>query len=242
MEIAKLIDTYGDDIFAFALIVTKDFNSAKEAFVRISTAYDEFSVDDSAFFDIISKTYALCQEIDSNESASTLTGIELDPKRQAVLEQLLVKRETVRTVAHMYYENEFSVEEIATIIGRPEKFVTELLDEDLDGSFKAQLEKYYIEICSKIHADDKLKTYVMRMVNEKGRRAFEVRNEAAPRHSWTMVQKIVVFVVAFIVMLIIGFIIPIYEQFKDQDMSHYENLSSGESFHYTYEAESPDHD
>lgn len=240
MEIAKFIDTYGDDIFAFALVVTKDFNSAKEVFVRVSSVCHELPSDDSAFFEMISKAYALCQEVDSNESASTLTEIELDPKRQAVLEQLLVKRETVRTVAHMYYENEFSVEEISSIIGRTEKFVNEIINEELTDSLKAQLEKYYIEICSKIHAEDKLKTYVMRMVAEKGRRAFEVRKEAVPVHSWTMAQKIVVFVAAFIVMLIVGFLIPIYEQFKDQDMSHYENLSSGESFHYTYEAESPD--
>ncbi len=243
MKLEKLLDIYGDDIFAFALIVTKDFNSAKEVFVRVTSEYYEIPDHDGAFYEIISREYKLCQGVDSNESASTLTGVELDSKHMALLEELLVKRETVRTVAHMYYGDELSTSEIADIIGKPEKFVNELLSEELSDELKAKLEQYYIEICAKIKAEDKLKAYVMRSVyNNTSKRDFEVREEAVAKHSWTTTQKIIVIVAAVIVTFALSFIIPIVEKYfdmlEDESGYSYEVPETDEIFTYTYEAES----
>ncbi len=242
MKLEKLLDIYGDDIFAFALIVTKDFNSAKEVFVRVTSDYYELPDHDGAFYEMIKKAYALCQNVDSNEGASTLTGVELDEKRQAVLEELLVKRETVRTVAHMYYGDELSTSEIADIIGKPEKFVNELLSEELSDELKEKLEKYYLEICDKIHAEDKLKAYVMRSVYNPKKRDFEVREEAVAKHSWSTTQKVVVIVIAVIVTFALSFIIPIIEKYfdmlEDESGYSYEVPETDEIFAYTYEAAS----
>ncbi len=236
MQITKLIDAFGDDIFAFALIVTKDFNSAKEVFIKTCSAYEEFD-DNTDICDIIRRAYSECENVDSNEGASVLTGVELSTKLQPILEELLAEGELDRTVAHMFYENDLTEDQIADLTGKSVKFISELLSDNLSALLRQNLEKHYKDICARIHADDKLKLYVIRSVTDKSRRTFEVRNEAVPRHSWTTAQKVTVFIAAFIVMLIIGFLIPIYEQFKDQDMSSYENLSSGESFYYTYEAD-----
>ena len=241
MKLEKLLDIYGDDIFAFALIVTKDFNSAKEVFVRVTSEYYEIPDHDGAFYEMISKAYKLCQEVDSNESASTLTGIELDAKRQAVLEELLVKRETVRTVVHMYYGDELSTSEIASIIGKSEKFVEELLSEELSYELKAKLEEHYMEICAKIHAGDKLKSYVMRAAYNPSKRDFEVREEAVAKHSWSTTQKVIVIVIAVIVTFALSFIIPIVEKYfdmlEDESGYSYEVPETDEIFRYTYEAE-----
>lgn len=241
MKLEKLLDIYGDDIFAFALIITKDFNSAKEVFVRVTSEYYDIPEHDGAFYEIISKEYKLCQNVDSNESASTLTGVELDSKHMAVLEELLVKRETVRTVAHMYYGDEFSTSEIASIIGKSEKFVNELLSEELSDELKAKLEEHYMEICAKIKAEDKLKSYVMRAVyNSTSKRDFEVREEAVAKHVWSTKQKVIVIVVAVIVTFALSFIIPIVEKYfdmlEDESGYSYEVPETDEIFSYTYEA------
>lgn len=240
MKLEKLLDIYGDDIFAFALIATKDFNSAKEVFVRVTSDYYELPDHDGAFYEIISKAYKVCQEVDSNESASTLTGVELDAKRQAVLEELLVKRETVRTVVHMYYGDELSEDEIASIIGKPVKFVEELLSDELSDDLKAKLEKYYIEICDKIHAEDKLKSYVMRSVYNTSKRDFEVREEAVPRHQWTTAGKIAVIIVAIVFLVTMFFTIPLLDGYinmvEEEKGLSYDEVGTNESFHYTYEA------
>ena len=54
MEIRKLIDDFGDDIYALALISTKDFNSAKEIFVRMTTANNEYP-DETELFPLLVK-------------------------------------------------------------------------------------------------------------------------------------------------------------------------------------------
>lgn len=241
MKLEKLLDIYGDDIFAFALIVTKDFNSAKEIFVRVTSGYYEIPEHDGAFFEMISKAYKLCQEVDSNESASTLTGVELDAKRQAVLEELLIKRETVRTVAHMYYGDELSTSEIADIVGKSEKYVNELLSEELSDELKEKLEKHYLEICDKIHAEDKLKAYVMRAVYNPSKRDFEVKDEAVAKHVWSTKQKVIVIIIAVIVTFALSFIIPIVEKYfdmlEDESGYSYEVPETDEIFRYTYEAD-----
>lgn len=243
MEITKLIDTYGDDIFAFALIVTKDFASAKEIFVRTTTVCEEYP-EDCSLFEPIARAYKEAQDIDSNESASTLTGIELDSKRQAVLDELLVKRETVRSVAHMFYENDLSHEQIAEITGKSVKYIKELLSEELSEALASKLDDNYKDICAKIAAEDKLKAYVIRAVNSDDLRAFQLKEDAVPVHTWKTSHKVVVVIVAIIATLLAMYIIPVFQKYTEMRESEaglsYEEVGTDESFYYTYEAETAD--
>ncbi len=243
-DITKLIDDYGDDVFALALIITKDFNSAKEVFVRAISDYYEIPKHDGAYSELISKVYTLCQVVDSNEIASTLTGIELAPKHQAVLEQLLVKRETVRAVAHMYYANELSTDEIAAITGKSEKYISGLLSDELSEELRAKLDECYLDICAKITAEDSLKAYVIRSVYSGDKRMFEVKEEAVPVHTWKTSHKVIVVVVAIIATLLAMYIIPVMQKYGEMLESEaglsYEEVGTDESFYYTYEAETVD--
>ena len=243
MEITKLIDNYGDDIFAFALVVTKDFTSAKEIFVRTTSACDEYS-DDTALSDVIAKAYSVAQDTDSNESASTLTGIELDAKKQAVFEDLLVCRETVRAVAHMYYENDLSIDEIAQITGKSGKYISGLLADELSDDLKTRLDDCYKDICINITAEDSLKAYVIRAVSADDKRVFQLTEEAVPVHTWKTSHKVVVIIVAIIATLLAMYIIPVMQKYSEMRESEaelsYEEVGTDESFYYTYEAETVD--
>lgn len=239
MEITKLIDAFGDDIFALALIITKNFDSAKQVFVKTATAYEQFP-ENAELIELVRRAYAECAEADSNEGAAALTGVELDPKRQAVLEELLLQGEMTRVAVHMFYENDLDEKQIAEITGQSEKHVSELLEELPDG-LKISLEKHYKHICSKIAAEDKLKAYVIRAVSSGNKRLFEVRNDAVPVHRWKTSHKIIVFVAALIITSLICFVIPIaveyYYMREREGFSSFENLSPGESFYITEEAE-----
>lgn len=243
MDITKLIDDYGDDIFAFALVVTKDFSSAKEVFVKTTTVNDEYP-DDCGLFTLIKKAYSICAEVDSNESASALTEVELDAKRQAVLEELLVRRETVRAAAHMYYENDLSAAQIAEITGKSEKYITELLAEELSDELRTKLDSCYKDICTKITAEDKLKSYVIRAVTSGDKRLFEVREEVVPVHTWKTSHKVVVVIAAILATLLAMYIIPVLQKYGEMRESEaglsYEEIGTDESFYYTYEAETAD--
>lgn len=239
MEITKLIDEYGDDIFALALIVTKDFDSAKQVFVKTTTAYSEFQ-DEAVTWDIVNRAYTECADADSNEGAVTLTGVELDTKRQAVLEEVLKLGEMTRTVIHLFYENDQIDEDIAAITGLTEKQVTDILSE-LPANLADQLEAHYKFICTKIKAEDRLKAYVIRSVTSGNKRMFEVGRDAAPVHRWKTSQKVIVCVAALIITILICIVIPLLQQYLDmrerEGYSSYENLSSGESFYIDEESE-----
>ncbi len=239
MEITKLIDSYGDDVFAFALIVTKNFASAKEVFVKTSSCCEEFSEEDG-LFPLIKKAYSECSEVESNESASALTEIDLDSKRQEVLEQLLVRRETVRAAAHMFYENDFDIAQIADITGQSKKYINELLISLNDG-LADSLEAHYKDICTVISASDELKSYVIRAVSSGDKRLFEVREEAVPIHTWKLSHKIIVIIAAIIAVMAIMVIIPLFQKYTEMRESEaglsYDEIGTDESFYYTYEAE-----
>ncbi len=240
MEIAKLLDGYGDDIFALALIVTKDFDSAKQVFVKTCLQYEKFS-DDIEMYDLAVEVYKQCEKVDNNDSAVTLTGVELDSKRQALLEIVLQKTQKVRSVIHLYYENDLDEAQIAKVTGESEKYIRSVLAE-FPEELKISLDKHYKEICIKIKAEDKLKSYVMRAVSNPNKRDFEVKDEAVAKHVWSTKQKVIVIVVAVIVTFALSFIIPIVEKYfdmlEDESGYSYEVPETDEIFRYTYEAES----
>lgn len=239
MKLEKLIDNHGDDIFALALIVTKDFNSAKEVFVRVTSDYYEIRDDCSAYDEIIAKTYSICREADSNDSAVTLTGVELDSKREALLQIVLQKPLIVRSIIHLCYEHELDEAQIASVTGESVKYITKVLSE-LPTELKTSLEKHYMEICAKIVAEDSLKAYVIRSAAQGGR-MFEVKNEAVPLHTWSKKQKIIVIIAAIVVTAVATIVIPLLDSYIKMEEElrdySYEEAATDEIFRYTAEAE-----
>ncbi len=238
MEITRLTDIFGNDIYALALITTKNFDSAKEIYVRITTKCGEYP-ESAELVNFIEAEYPLCQKAECNDSAVTLTGVELDIKKQALLETVLQKPFIVRSIIHMYWENDLETEEIAGIIGESAKYVRSVIEE-LSDSLCTALDKSYKDICVKINADDKLKAYVIRSVNSGNKRQFEVREDAVPVHRWTRNQKIAVYIAAAVIAVSLCIVIPLMESYynmrKEEGFSEFENVRSEEVFRFTAEA------
>lgn len=240
MELTRFIDDYADDIYALALITTKNFDSAKEIFVRNCCVCAE--IDDCAdLFSMLKKAYPSCREAEINDSAVTLTGIELDSKKQQLLEAVLSQPFIVRSIIHMRWENDLEPEQIAKLTGESVRYVNSAL-EKLPADLVQALDKSYKDICFKIRADDKLKSYVVRSMKSGKKRQFEVKGDAAPVHKWTKQQKIVIYIVAAVVTVVICIMIPLIESYyqmrKDENFESFENVATEEMFRYTNEADS----
>lgn len=240
MEIRKYVDSFGDDVFALALIVTKDFSSAKEVFCKTAAEADKFA-DSAQLFDVLKKAYPLCKEADSNDEATTLTGITLNVKQEALLQTILTKPQIIRTLIHLTYENDLDPAQIAKLTGESERYVNAQLGE-LSEPLRESLEKHYKEICAKIHAEDKLKAYVIGVSERGEQRMFEVKREAVPSHRWSKKQKIIVVVAAVIISLMAVLVIPIIDSYLEmrehEGYESFENVPTDELFSYTIEAES----
>lgn len=237
MEITHLIDDYGDDIFALALITTKSFTSAKKVFAQVMMSYSEIP-DGATLYDIILKAYPLCKSADINDSAVTLTGLELDARKQHLLEELLQMPFIFRSVIHLYWENDLEPERISAVTGQSVKTVKSVL-EGLPDEISEELDKIYKDICVEITAEDKLKAYVIRSVATGKKRQFEVEHDAVPRHTWTKKQKIATVIIAAILTVAVCIVIPIldsyYQMRREENFESYENVATDEIFRYTYE-------
>jgi len=146
----------------------------------------------------------------------------------------------VRSVIHLYYENDLEIPQIAEVTGESEKYIGKVLSE-LQPELKTSLEKHYKEICTKIHAEDSLKAYVIRSVTEGEKRTFEVKNDAVPRHTWSKKQKIIVVVSAVVIVAMLTIVIPLLQKYFDMEEElrnySYDEVATDEIFSYTYEVE-----
>ncbi len=239
MEITHLIDDFGDDIFALALISTKDFSAAKEIFVKMMSDCADYT-DDTELYSLILKAYPMAREADGNESAVTLTGVELDSKKQQLLELILQKPFVVRSIIHMAWENDLEPEQISKITGESVKYVRAVLGE-LPEELISSLDKSYKDICAKISAGDKLKAYVIRSVNSCRIRQFEVKGEAVPQHKWTRKQKMIVIIIAAVITAAICIVLPLldsyYQMRREEGFESFENVATEEMFRYSSEVE-----
>lgn len=243
MEIRKYIDKYGDDVFALALIVTKDFDKAGQAFAVTAEHYAEIPED--GLFDAVSRTYAYCRECGSNDEAQTLTGVELSSKQEPILKSVLTKPQIVRAIIHLYYENDLDAARIAAITGESERYIKKQLEE-LSKPLSDALDKHYKEICVKIRAADSLKAYAVRASEKKSKRAFEPETDAVPLHRWTKAQKAVVIVIAAIVTVMVCIVIPLAQAYremrKEEGNKSYDEVPTDEMFSYTLEVGSDETD
>ncbi len=239
MELTRFIDELGDDVFALALITTKSFDAAKEIFVRVCGEYESFS-DSADISDVIKMAYPLCREADSNDYAVTLTGVELDAKKQALLETVLQKPFIMRTIIHLHWENDLEPEQISQVTGESLKTVNSMLSE-LSENLTAALDKSYKDLCFKINAEDKLKAYVIRSLTSGKKRQFEVGKDAVPVHKWTKRQKTIIIIAAAIIAVAVCIVIPIidsyYQMRREENFESFEDIHTDEIFRYTTEAD-----
>ncbi len=239
MEIRKFIDNYGDDVYALALIVTKSFDSANRVFAETAGHFADFTEQGGIF--VIAKTaFPICKECESNDDASTFTGIELSTKQETVLEMVLAKPQIIRAIIHLHYENDLTPAQIARVTGESERYVQSKLGE-LSEEFSDALDKHYKDICLKIHVEDALKAYVIRASETGEKRVFEQEKEPVPVHRWTKKQKIVVYAVAALFTVLVCIVIPIAQAYirsqRELDSMNFEEPATDEIFSYTYEAE-----
>lgn len=234
MDIGKLIDDFGDDVFAIALIVTKDFTQAKRVFVE--TVGEEFP-ENAGLFEIAKTAYRLCGDADVNDAAVTFTDLELNASREEILKQVLQKPQIIRTIIHMYYENDFTSAQISEILGESEKYVKGVLLE-IPEDLGHDLEEEYKTICTKIRAGDELKAYAVRCA-ESGKSDFKTDSDAVPRHIWKRWHKVVVVIIAAIVSIVVLVVIPILQAYRrmreEEGQTSWDEVSSDEIFSYSYE-------
>ncbi len=234
MEIRKFVDAFGDDAYALALIVTKSFDSAKKIFAKTALECRKYE----ELFPVTADVWAECRESDSNDEAVTLTGLELSPRLENLLKEVLMKPQITRGIIHLYYENDLDVEQISAVTGESVKYITGQLSK-LPAELAEALDKHYKEICVKIRAEDKLKAYVVKASDTGDRRMFEVKADAVPVHRWTKKQKVIVIIIAVIITILICIVIPILdayiEMIKSEREMDFEEPATDEIFSYTYE-------
>ena len=237
MIIEKFIDAFGDDVYALALIVTKNFDSAERVFTQIAQDCDTLP-ETSELYDIVKKAYRLCQKAPSNDNAETFSDLGLSAKQEALLAEVFPRPQIVRAIIHLSYENDLENDKIAAITDVNIRYVNEQLG-DLEG-LSDRLNKSYKELCLRLTAPDELKISVIQAVNSGEKRLFEIRGEAAPRHSWTNKQKIGAVIAAIVVTILACIVIPLflaYLESYEEVNSSYDEVPPELIFSYTTETE-----
>ncbi len=237
MKIERFIDKLGDDVYAFALVCTKNIDSAADIFARTAAKCGEFP-ENAEIYDIVVEVYKLCRTALCNDSAETLSQIGLSKKQELLLTEFFTKPQISRAIVHLYFENELSAEQIAEVIGEKPRYVSEQLDW-LGTELSEKLNNSYKELCVKIAAPDDLNAKVMQAAKSGKTREFEIVDEPIPKHIWTKKQKIAAIIFAVIVTIILWFVIPIFNAFLDGKFatSSYDEAPSDLIFSYTYETE-----
>lgn len=233
MEIKRFIEQFGDDVYAFALVVTKSYESAKIVYTKTALGADKLS---ESLTECMMLAFAECKNADGNESAITFSLEGLDEKQETLLGLVLPKPQIVRAMIHLFYANDMDAADIARILGISERNVRNQL-ESL-GLLNDSLERMYKEICAQLHAAEGVKEYVLKCA-ETGSRMFEVRHEPAPKHKWSVKSKIVIVAVAVVTAFVGMFVIPLTEMYKKMQEElygvSYEEPATDEIFRYTLE-------
>lgn len=235
METRKFIDSFGDDVFAFALVVTKSYDSAKMVFLKTALCADKYD----SLGGFIAAAFEECRSADSNEEATTFSGEGLSEKQEALLGLVLTKPQILRAMVHMFYENDMDAASIAKALGMSERHVIQQL-ESL-GELNGALEKGYKDICTHLCAQDSLKEYAIKAAETGDGRLFAVKREAVAQHKWSKLSKAVIIAVAVAAVFVGMFVIPLTEMYKkmQEDLFgiSYEEPATDEIFRYTYESD-----
>lgn len=233
MEIKRFIEQFGDDVYAFALVVTKSYESAKIVYMKTVLSAEKMSESKTEW---AAAAFTECKTADINESAETFSVESLDEKQEALLGLVLPKPQIVRAMIHLFYANDMDFVDIARALGVSERNVRNQLE--ALGILNDSLESMYKEICAQLHTDSCLVEYALKCAAG-GSRLFEVKREASPKHKWSIKSKVVIIAVAVVTAFVGMFVIPLTEMYKKmQDELYgvsYEEPATDEIFRYTVE-------
>lgn len=238
MIIEKFIDRFGDDVYALALVCTKNFDSAADIFETVAAECDALS-DDVVMFELAIKVCSLCKKAKFSDNAETFSQLGLSKKQEQLLSGFFPMPFVTRASVHLHFENDLTVEQIAEVLEEKPRYIseqlnglgTELLNE-LDGSYK--------EICVRLSAPDELKAKAVEAARSVEKRVFEILDDPMPTHTWTKKQKIGAVIVAVIATIMLMIVIPIANKLMDDYLtgSSYDEAPSDLIFTGNTESES----
>lgn len=237
MNIEKFIDQFGDDVYALALVCTKNFDSAAEVFLRTAEECGGFP-ENADIRDIVSAAFPFCRNAKCTDTAETLSQAGLTKKQEALLAEFFPKPQVIRAIVHMHFENDLSAEQISELLHEKPRYVSEQLDA-LGLGLTEELENSYKGLCLKLCAPDELKSEAVIAAKSGKKRIFEVEEEPMPTHSWSKNQKIAAVILAVVVTIALMIVIPIVNQLIDGYFlaESQEEIPSDWIFSYNSEAE-----
>lgn len=213
MNIEMFIDRFGDDVYALALVCTKNFDSAAEIFERIA-AECEALPDDVEMYTLAVKVCSICKSAKFSDNAETFSQLGLTKNQERILSGFFPLPFVTRASVHLFFENDLTVEQIAEVLEEKQRYINEQLD-GLGTDLYNELDEAYKELCVKLAAPDELKAKAVVAANSGEKRVFEIRDDPLPRHVWTKNQKIAAIVIAIVATFVLMIVIPIFNKLMD---------------------------
>ena len=213
MNIEKFIDRFGDDVYALALVCTKNFDSAAEIFEIVASECENLS-DDAEMFELAKRVCSLCKKAKFSDNAETFSQLGLSKKQEQLLSGFFPKPFATRASVHLHFENDLTVEQIAEVLNEKPRYISEQLN-GLGTELFSALDGSYKELCLKLSAPDELKTKAVEAAKSGFKREFEIREDPTPKHMWTRNQKIAAVIIAIIATFTLMFVIPIVNKLMD---------------------------
>ena len=213
MNIEKFIDRFGDDVYALALVCTKNFDSAADIFETVA-AECETLPDEAEMSELAVRVCSLCKIAKFSDNAETFSQLGLTKKQEQLLSGFFPKPFVTRAAVHLHFENDLTVEQIAEALEEKPRYISEQLDE-LSAELLNELDSSYKELCVKLTAPDGLKARAVEAAKSGEKREFEIREDPMPKHVWTKNQKLAAVIIAVIVTIALMFVIPIVNKLMD---------------------------
>lgn len=237
MNIEKFIDTFGDDVYALALVCTKNFDSAANIFETVAAECESLS-DDAEMFELALKVCPLCKKAKFSDNAETFSQLGLSKKQEQLLSGFFPMPFVTRASIHLHFENDLTVEQIAEVLEEKPRYISEQLD-GLGTELFNELDEHYKELCIKLAAPDVLKEKTILAAKSGEKREFEIRDDPMPKHTWTKNQKIATIIAAIIATIVLMFVIPIVNKLMDDYLEggSYDDTPSELIFSYDAENE-----
>ena len=237
MNIEKFIDRFGDDVYALALVCTKNFDSAAEIFETIAAECEKLS-DEAEMSDLAASVCSLCKKAKFSDNAETFSQLGLSKKQEQMLSGFFPMPFVTRASVHLHFENDLTVEQIAEALEEKPRYISEQLD-GLGTEFLNELDDSYKELCVKLAASDELKAKAVLAAKSGEKRVFEIRDDPMPKHTWTKNQKIGAIIVAIIATIVLMIVIPIVNKLMDDYLtgSSYDEAPSDLIFSYSPESD-----
>ena len=213
MNIEKFIDRFGDDVYALALVCTKNFDSAADIFETVAAECEELS-DDVDMFGLAARVCSLCRTAKFSDNAETFSQLGLSKKQEQLLSGFFPMPFVTRASVHLHFENDLTVEQTAEVLEEKPRYISEQLD-GLEDVLLTELDSSYKELCIKLAAPDDLKSKAVLAAKSGEKRVFEILDDPMPMHTWTKKQKIGAVIVAIIATIAIMIVIPIVNKLMD---------------------------